>query len=70
MQIDIDVYELGKWHPELGSYRDWEELKLKSFRKTYVVHSTERVGLSTGGTLLLATAHKKERPDYEPARNA
>ena len=53
------TFDLGKWHPELGPYGDWEDRKLVDFVKNYVIIKIERVALDTGGTLLLVDGHRK-----------
>ena len=59
----LNTYDLGKWHPELGPYRDWEERKLAEFCKDYVVVDIDQCSLPTGGMLLLVNGHPKEKTD-------
>lgn len=55
----IDTFELGKWHPELGAYIDWENEQLRQFVKGgYAIFEIERCDTPTGGLLLLVKGHK------------
>lgn len=54
-----ETFELGKWHPELGAYDDWEVEKLREFAKDHIILTVDPCSLSTGGTLLLVEGYKK-----------
>ena len=56
------IFDLGKWHPELGNYMEWKNRKIKEFCEHHTFDGAEAIGLATGGVLLLV---KGERYDSE-----
>ncbi len=56
------MYDLGKWHPELGDYETWKKAKLEDFDKYYERTGLDECGLTTGGVLLLAEGLRRKEP--------